>query len=577
MNLLTAKAKFKISSKLLIAFLLVGLLVMFSFGYFFYKVAARVTLKESTLRVEAVVENKIDEIEYLFARIDKRIRMLALSPIIASETLSLAKNKNRNENKNNHLLESYFYSYLEEYDFNNILLISLAGDVLFTLKRESILYTNLKNGKYKESNLARIFTLSSETLQTQLSNYEFYLPGNSYSVFICTPIYVEKKIVGYLAAQIGAEEINKIANNYEGRAESEEIVLATNDKGNIRAVTSLRNNLNAIDENDTVMGKYNEKSQIPIHKALRGESGFGKSIDYRGKEVMASWRYVPSIKWGMVVKMDMEDAYASINELQKQLIVIAIIILLVVIIISKIVSNSFSRPIIKLTQIVSTIAKGDFSKRVEVDSSDEIGVLAGTVNEMASAIEKNHWQKNGQNLLSKLISERNQFENFYLDIIAFFAKYLNANAGTFYIKNFDVTDKTDKADTDNEESNRFTLAATYAINKNSQTIKSFNVGEGLLGQAVSSSDKRILSELPDDYLKLDLSDGTILLKHILIFPIILRDQVLAVFEFGGIKPFNKNHLDFLEVTEESIAYAIDANQRKNNQSNISNISEEKFI
>lgn len=208
------------------------------------------------------------------------------------------------------------------------------------------------------------------------------------------------------------------------------------------------------------------------------------------------------------------------------------------------------------------IAKGDLSKRAKISSKDEIGLLADTINKMTSTIEKNNWQKSGQNLLSKLISERTQFEDFYSELIAFLAKYLNANAGTFYIK---------KA-----QSKLFTLSATYAINKKNQILQVFSEGEGLLGEVVSKKNKIILSEIPDNYLKLDLSDGTILLKHILIFPIIFDNHVLAVLELGGIKPFDKNHLDFLEMANENIAYAINSNQPIDNQSLISTKKEENF-
>lgn len=51
-------------------------------------------------------------------------------------------------------------------------------------------------------------------------------------------------------------------------------------------------------------------------------------------------------------------------------------------------SYSLGRPIRQLTQAASQIRAGDLSKRVEVRSRDEIGILAETFNQMADALEK---------------------------------------------------------------------------------------------------------------------------------------------------------------------------------------------
>ncbi len=41
-----------------------------------------------------------------------------------------------------------------------------------------------------------------------------------------------------------------------------------------------------------------------MQKAVQGQRGYGEAIDYRGKPVIAAWSYLPSFRWGMVVKQD---------------------------------------------------------------------------------------------------------------------------------------------------------------------------------------------------------------------------------------------------------------------------------
>ncbi|HDX9578925.1 TPA: HAMP domain-containing histidine kinase [Bacillus pseudomycoides] len=51
-------------------------------------------------------------------------------------------------------------------------------------------------------------------------------------------------------------------------------------------------------------------------------------------------------------------------------------------------SRYITRPIEKLINITQIVSKGNYSKRVEIDSRDEIGILAENFNEMAAAVEQ---------------------------------------------------------------------------------------------------------------------------------------------------------------------------------------------
>ena len=50
-------------------------------------------------------------------------------------------------------------------------------------------------------------------------------------------------------------------------------------------------------------------------------------------------------------------------------------------------SRRLTRPLRKINEAANVIANGDFSKRIDINSRDEIGVLAGTFNYMASELE----------------------------------------------------------------------------------------------------------------------------------------------------------------------------------------------
>ena len=66
------------------------------------------------------------------------------------------------------------------------------------------------------------------------------------------------------------------------------------------------------------------KQAIPIQKALNGREGCGLSIDYRGEEVIAAWRHIRSLDWGMVVKIDVSEAFASATALRDFVLILVV-------------------------------------------------------------------------------------------------------------------------------------------------------------------------------------------------------------------------------------------------------------
>ena len=93
-----------------------------------------------------------------------------------------------------------------------------------------------------------------------------------------------------------------------------------------------------------------DKTGGPIQEAVQGRQGAGQLIDYRGKKVIAAWRYIPSLDWGMVAKIDTEEAFADVTNLRN----LAIIILVIIIVLSGImafsIAHSISEPIKKLSK-----------------------------------------------------------------------------------------------------------------------------------------------------------------------------------------------------------------------------------
>ncbi len=101
----------------------------------------------------------------------------------------------------------------------------------------------------------------------------------------------------------------------------------------------------------------------PIIQAtiLKKEKILTDTLDYRGEPVLAATRYIDSADWGIVLKIDQKEAFASLDNL-RYLIISAVTIISVLIVVSSIVvGKSVSKPIIKLRNAAKEISNDNLA------------------------------------------------------------------------------------------------------------------------------------------------------------------------------------------------------------------------
>ena len=103
------------------------------------------------------------------------------------------------------------------------------------------------------------------------------------------------------------------------------------------------------------------------------------------------------------------DNRDTVNSLNSQLFLIIVQALLVGLLISVLLSFLLSKtmiiPIERLTERAERVAAGDFGSTITVESSDEIGILTTTFNDMAAVL---------QDTLEEVASERNKLDTLFL-------------------------------------------------------------------------------------------------------------------------------------------------------------------
>ena len=113
------------------------------------------------------------------------------------------------------------------------------------------------------------------------------------------------------------------------------------------------------------------------------------------------------------------DNRATVNDLNAQLFLIigqALLVgLLISVLLSFLLSKTMITPIERLTEGAERMAAGDFDSTIEVESSDEIGILTTTFNDMAAVLKET---------LSAVENERNKLDTLFLrmtdGVVAFY-------------------------------------------------------------------------------------------------------------------------------------------------------------
>ena len=104
--------------------------------------------------------------------------------------------------------------------------------------------------------------------------------------------------------------------------------------------------------------------------------------------------------------LDSKDTVSNLNSKLVMIIMQALVIgLLISILLSFLLSKAMVVPIEKLTAGAKRVAAGDFESKLPVESTDEIGILTGTFNEMAGVL---------QQTLDAVENERNKLDTLFL-------------------------------------------------------------------------------------------------------------------------------------------------------------------
>jgi signal transduction histidine kinase len=208
--------------------------------------------------------------------------------------------------------------------------------------------------------------------------------GNLYEMFCVAPLTdLSGNFIGEIVIEIDMGPVYKFIRETTGLGQTGEALITRRDGDSVLFLSPIN------DDPDAALKKkvpMNDILAYAAQKAALGQTGSGIATDYRGTEVLAAWRYIPSLRWGLVTKINAAEAFAPVRTLQVIMLSLGAFMALIGLVAAAVIARTVTRPIQLLQEGAEAIKAGDLRRRVGTGARDEVGRLSRAFDAMTYAL-----------------------------------------------------------------------------------------------------------------------------------------------------------------------------------------------
>jgi PAS domain S-box-containing protein len=381
--------KITLSGKFFAWLLLASILPTVLLAGLYLNVFKNAFLQQEQENLSQVADKKVNQIErYISERIaDARLLSKTVETANALKQLISAYKESQGQGEDFIRLEKSFHKYFhyfQERGYYDIFLIAPDGEIVFTLAHEDDFATNIHTGPYRGSGLDQVVQRAKFLLEASSSTFNYYAPSNEAAAFIAAPVLQEGRLLGIVALQIDTDVIQNIALDVSGSMQSREVVIGSRQGEFFSYQVPLKYDASI------QVGAILPMTELagPLRNAMEGVRRMALDVDYRGIEVIAASRYIPSMNWGLVYKEDLAEVMQVVDQMIRTGVVMLIVLLLSVMVIAGYLGRWVAKPIVSMTRVSRAIAAGDMSLRVEPQGFKESFALAESFNRMSEHLQE---------------------------------------------------------------------------------------------------------------------------------------------------------------------------------------------
>ena len=283
----------------------------------------------------------------------------------------------------------FYAKYQQMYGYYDLFLINPDGFIFYTAAREADYQTTIVNGRYSSSNLGKLTRKVLQTKDFAMADFEPYEPSaGEAAAFIAQPVVHGGEVEIVVALQLPLEAINGIMQERDGMGKTGETYLVGSDKL-MRSDSFLDPTGHSVKASFAGTVDRNGVDTEASADALSGKTDTRIIIDYNGNPVLSAYTPIDigGVRWALIAEIDEAEVQEPVNNLIMSIFIVGLIIAGVVVAIALMVAQGIAAPMIKGVNFARTIADGDLTTKLDIDQKDEVGILAGAMQDMADKVK----------------------------------------------------------------------------------------------------------------------------------------------------------------------------------------------
>ncbi|MFO0400042.1 MAG: GAF domain-containing protein, partial [Sphingobacteriia bacterium] len=221
--------------------------------------------------------------------------------------------------------------------------------------------------------------------------------------------------------------------------------------------------------------------------------------------------------------------------------------------------NTVSMNLERAASFAHDVGQNKFDTEFVVGGKDDL--LGSALVEMRDRLKavaddeaRRNWSIKGMAQFGEILRANQDLDTFADQIISNLTRYIDAIQGAFFLLQDGVSQKPE-----------LRLIGCYAYDRKKYMAKTFQLGEGLVGQAAMERGTIYLREVPQNYVNITSGLGQANPESLLVVPLMSNGQLHGVLEFAGFHGFEPHVIEFVEKLAENIASTL--THVKNNERN----------
>jgi class 3 adenylate cyclase len=300
--------------------------------------------------------------------------------------------------------------------YSNVILIDIeTGEVVYTARKYISFATSLSDGPYSHGNLADLFRSmqrSPDRGRVEIIDFQRHRARRGIpTAFIGTPLFNDGRPFALLALELPVDEIDRVMTG--DRQWERDGLGKTGEAYLVGADFLMRSNSRSLIESPQAFAEQELKLKMPqaeierilrqkstilnmevesfaAKQAIAGNEGTAEIVGYLGSDILASWSplRVAGLDWGLVAKIDTDEAFAPLRTMARNMLIQALLILLFITLVVMMLATSFVRPVNDLIARVQQARSGNTDVTFATETGDEIGELSRSFSELIAGVKK---------------------------------------------------------------------------------------------------------------------------------------------------------------------------------------------